>query len=105
MLYADLEVFMRYMILLLVLAACGMNEYRPEVAEPKDAKYEQDVKDCIQYSKDVRSKPDGRNVIMGATGLVGYAALEITKDKNDPYYKNGYEIVDDCMKSRGYTFK
>lgn len=91
-------------LLLLALTACGMNEYRPAVANIKDqGKYEADTKECIQYSKDVRSKFDERGFITGGLGAVGYLGLQATKDADDPYFKDGYRLTDECMAKKGYT--
>jgi|CXWL01.1.fsa_nt_gi hypothetical protein len=88
-----------------ILSACGqMDAYRPAlVSEPKDKiKYESDLKDCIQYSKDIRSNPDSRSLAIGAFGVIGYAAVSSTASKDDNYFKNGYELTDDCLKQKGY---
>jgi hypothetical protein len=91
-------------LILLTLSACGMNDYRPAVSNIKDqGKYEADTQSCIQYSKDVRSKPDARNALMGLSPVAGFVALQATKDKDDEYFMNGYELVDRCMEKRGYT--
>jgi len=42
-------------------------------------------------------------LIVGTTGLIGYATLDATKDKNDPYFKNGYELTDECLNKKGYS--
>jgi len=93
------------MILLLALTACGMNEYHPAVtASPKNASYERDLRECIQYSKDVRSKPNFANaVISGSFGLVGSAAMAANHTDDDPYYKSGFELTDECLVKKGYS--
>lgn len=80
-----------------------MDSYRPSVAQAQDAKYESDLKECIQYSKDARSRPDPRGALIGAFGLPAYAGLNEAKSKDDIYFKNGYELTDDCMANRGYN--
>lgn len=85
-----------------MLSGCGMNSYHPAVRNPS-AKYESDLKDCIEYSKQVRSTPDlGKSAIVGATGIVGYVFLEANKDKDDNYFKDGYQLTDECLTKRGY---
>lgn len=94
---------MRYLAILFVLSACGMNSYHPEVLNASK-KYEDDLKQCIEYSKQVRSTPNiGNSVLVGTTGLAGYVFLEANKNEDDVYFKDGYELTDDCLKKKGYT--
>lgn len=94
------------LILPLVLCACTGNDYRPDVFQPQDAKYENDLKYCIQNAKEIRSNPDfGKSIFIGLTGPLGFVALSETKDPKDPYFKDGYELTDECLVSRGYALK
>ena len=93
-------------ISLLALNACGMNEYHPAVKQNMDAKYERDLKECIQYSKDIRSKPDfPRSIILGSTGLIGLFALHAVSEPRDNGSKDGYELTNDCLKDKGYDLE
>ena len=97
---------MKNLILLLMLSGCAMDSYRPEVAQPQDAKYEADLKNCIQYSKDVRSRADyPKTAVVGVFGLLGTIYLEETKDPKDPYFKDGYELTNECLAEKGYALK
>ena len=94
---------MRYLAILFLLSACGMNSYHPDVRNPS-VKYESDLKECIEYSKQVRSTPDiGKSVFVGTTGLAGYVILEASKDRNDDYFKDGYQLTDECLMKKGYS--
>lgn len=90
----------------LVLTACTGNDYRPDVLQPQDAKYENDLKYCIQNTKEIRSNPDlVKSIFIGLTGPLGAVALSETKDPKDPYFKNGYELTNECMQNKGYALK
>lgn len=88
---------------MVILFGCGMDSYRPLVKQPQDAKYEIDLKECIQYSKDVRSSPNAKSVVIGATGLVGYAVMNEMKDKDDTFFKDGKELTNECLEKKGYS--
>jgi hypothetical protein len=77
------ELYMRKLLLLLVLTGCGMDAYRQLKSQPvSQEKYESDLKQCIAYSKAVRSNPDlGKSLVVGAAGPMGYVALDSMKEK------------------------
>lgn len=88
----------------LSLVGCGMDDYKPPVVgNVNQTQYNDDTKDCIAYSKEVRGKFDPRSLVISQTGLAGYAVLDATKsNENDTYFKSGYELTDECMRERGY---
>jgi hypothetical protein len=96
--------------LVLLLAACGQytKDYQPKLAEqPKDPiKYEADRQYCftdVERRGDIAAKAhisDDR--VMGAFGLLGYAAVTAEADPNDDYFRPLSQQFDECMAARGY---
>jgi hypothetical protein len=89
---------MKYLILCILLTACGFNQYEPKLASiPRDhQKYLSDLEAC---KNEANSPHYGESVAIGAFGIIGLAAVGATD--NDAF-KSKPELTDRCMKAKRY---
>ena len=87
-------------IVCLVISGCSPKLYDPQViGEYNQDKYRKDVEDCRTQARELQGHT---SVLYGSFGLAGYAAENVIEDKDSPVFKNGVDMIDECMSAKGY---
>lgn len=100
----------RYLLLFLVLAACGRygDNYQPKLASvpTNPDKYETDRRVCIseadRLGNEAREKYFNRNSRASTFGIVGNLLAAEFEPMDEKYNKTPMQMVDECMRTKGY---